>query len=323
MTSNDQPVSRVDYDIWGPPDPFGTPTGTPVLPTHLVTGRPRRPWGLGDLGWVVLALLGGQLLITVLAVVAATTNITPGATSEEFVLDLLTQVENVLLSPVVLFSTLAFQWAAMAGVPALASWRKGHRSLAKDYGLTFTIRDVRTGVLFALIAQAVAYAITVVLDALGYDPAAADNTNPIIDATGITLIGLALAAAIGAPVVEEILFRGLFLRAALRRFAKLDLAPPIPGVTDHTNQTAITARRRRRGIIISVALSSIVFGIVHVPLSSTGGIDPLGYALLATQTGLLGAALAVITLRTRRLGAAIIGHALFNSISLTVAFLTP
>jgi membrane protease YdiL (CAAX protease family) len=84
---------------------------------------------------------------------------------------------------------------------------------------------------------------------------------------------LFLFLAIGAPIVEELFFRGLLMRAI-----------------DH-----------RYGAVAAVAGSSVVFGLAH--------FEPLQLPALI----LFGIVLAILAQRSGRLGPGIIAHATFNA----------
>jgi membrane protease YdiL (CAAX protease family) len=95
-----------------------------------------------------------------------------------------------------------------------------------------------------------------------------------------------LFVAVGAPIVEELFFRGLVLRSLERRF----------------------------GSTWAVALSSVLFGLAHPqPLPAKALV------LVMVSLAALGALLATLAVRTGRLGPSIVTHAVFNG--WTVLFL--
>jgi membrane protease YdiL (CAAX protease family) len=85
-----------------------------------------------------------------------------------------------------------------------------------------------------------------------------------------------LIAAVGAPLFEELFYRGLFLRAV----------------------------QRRLGDAAAVAIPALVFGLVH--------FQPYDFVALV----LFGVAMGVVALRTGRLGTAIWAHVAFNATAL-------
>jgi membrane protease YdiL (CAAX protease family) len=97
--------------------------------------------------------------------------------------------------------------------------------------------------------------------------------------SGVELVILALFICIGSPIVEELFFRGLLLRSLLGRFAPLG---------------------RTVGPLLSIAVTGIVFGLVH--------FEALQFLGLAG----FGAVLSVLAWRTGRLGPGVVAHATFN-----------
>jgi uncharacterized protein len=167
-------------------------------------------------------------------------------------------------------------WVGFLGVPLWATHRKGRRSLAEDFGLRMRWIDVPLGLGLGLVGQiALALVITVVYQALGIDldrvgASAEELAGAAVDPLGVVL--LLLVAVVAAPVLEELFYRGLWLRAAERRF----------------------------GTAGAVVLTSLVFGVVH--------LQPYDFAALAG----FGLILGVLTVRTGRLGPAIWAHVAFN-----------
>lgn len=94
-----------------------------------------------------------------------------------------------------------------------------------------------------------------------------------------------VAVVLMAPVVEELIYRGVLFQAA----------------------------RRRLGLFGGVALSALVFTVVHVELFQP--FQPVGLGGLL----LLGAWLALMFHRSGSLTVPIVGHAVFNAINLSLA----
>jgi uncharacterized protein len=165
-------------------------------------------------------------------------------------------------------------WIGYGGVTLWASSRKGHGPEV-DLGWRFTRLDVpfglATGIGLQLVALPILYIpIRLLFPDLDVSEAARDLTDR---ATGpAAVVALVLIVGVGAPIVEELFFRGLLLRSLDHRFGSL---------------TAILG-------------SSVVFGAVHQQL-------PQFPALV-----LVGVVTAVITLRSGRLGPAIWTHVGFN-----------
>jgi membrane protease YdiL (CAAX protease family) len=100
--------------------------------------------------------------------------------------------------------------------------------------------------------------------------------------TGVTFVVLALMTAIGAPIVEELLFRG-FLLAGLRR--------------------AVSTSRSALSTVLAVVLDGLLFSAAHAQWSIYVGL------------AIVGVVLAAIYVRTHRLVPCMLTHAGFNALA--------
>ena len=100
---------------------------------------------------------------------------------------------------------------------------------------------------------------------------------------GSDLAVIAVLTVLVVPVVEELVFRGLFLGGASEAFSGLG---------------------RFLGPAVSVVLTGIVFGLAHLEALETLGLAAFGMAL------------AVLALRFRRLGPCIVAHSTFNLVAI-------
>ncbi len=163
---------------------------------------------------------------------------------------------------------------------------KGQRSLGADFGFRIRLLDAKALVVGATLEVLLSLAL---LPILQLDPDAQhqqllSDLEENLDAATVVLFFL--GAVVFAPMVEELLFRGVLLRALLRKF------PPAAAVIG----------------------SSVVFALVHY----VG--DPNTLPFLPALAG-LGAVLAVVTLKTGDLSMAIWIHAGFN-LTTTIWFLS-
>jgi len=172
-------------------------------------------------------------------------------------------------------------WTGMVGAVVLASRRKGSGSLGDDFGFRFRWSDLGLGALVAAVVQLVALpALAYLLRPLLGHPQVSGPVQDLVDQSrGPAFLGLVASVAIGAPLVEELFFRGLLLRSLQRR------------VPDGA----------------AVALSAIAFGLAH-----GSGLPVDAVVLVVLSLTAFGAALAIVALRTGRLGPGIVAHALFN-----------
>ena len=165
-------------------------------------------------------------------------------------------------------------------------WGSGH--LARDVGLRFRWSDAGWGPLVWLAAFGCELAVLLVVQLAGIP--LVGNTEGIgnVDADRAYVIALLLTAVVAAPFVEELVFRGLMLRGLLSRIA----------------------------VVPAVAVQALLFGVAHIdPVRGSGNIG------LALVLGAVGVALGGATYLLRRLGPAIIGHALFNGVVLAIVLL--
>lgn len=167
-------------------------------------------------------------------------------------------------------------WSGLIGAPWFASRRRGIGNLRADFGLAVRRTDpgwgLGMGVLLQL-AVALVYSVVKVSECDLSGPARnlTDKANGII---GIPL--LVLITVIGAPVVEELFFRGLVLRSLTKR--------GLPGWA-------------------AVAVSAVVFAGFHFQPAQFAGLTVVGLGL------------GFLAYRTGRLGAGMIAHAAFNAVS--------
>lgn len=134
------------------------------------------------------------------------------------------------------------------------------------------------GIITAVIMIVVVIAIGGLLSLLGFD---LENASNIQDIEQIFSIPSTLILIIFQPITEEIFYRGFLLE----KIEKMSSAP------------------------VAIAITSILFGLAHL---STGNIYP------ALLTGVAGAILAILVIKTKNLTAAIIAHIVFNVVNFSI-----
>jgi membrane protease YdiL (CAAX protease family) len=112
------------------------------------------------------------------------------------------------------------------------------------------------------------------------------NTGPIQHAGGVSLALLVATAVLVAPPVEELLFRGLLLRAAMRRFR----------------------------FVPAALFSSVVFGLGHAPEAGTLA----GAGLLAVLMTVFGVLQCLLVRRVGRLAPGMAVHAALNGLAVAL-----
>ena len=234
-----------------PADYAGCPTtDTEALADGRQLRRPR--WGLGDviitLGLTVhLALVVGGLLEAVGAS-AGVTVIAGGLAG----------------------------WVGLAGWPMLTTKLRGNGPRI-DLGLRLTWDELGWGVVTGIIALVLAAVLTLISTAIfgEFDSAAGEVARSIVaESNRFALIGFGLMLVVGAPVAEELAFRGLL-------FAGL----------------------RKRGVrpALTVVITAVAFALFH--------FEPVRLGVLIA----IGLVLGVARARSGSLGVSIVAHAVNNA----------
>jgi membrane protease YdiL (CAAX protease family) len=238
---------------------------SPPAPTLPADGDPPPPWGLGE---VALAAIATLVISVILASVVL--SIAGVETTDEASLVLVALVQTTL-------------WVGMLGSIGVVLRLRGG-TVRGDLGLRLRWIDVPVGIVIGVVAQLVLVPLASWpwIQLLGRDgdelkePACrlADKAD---DPLGIVL--LFAITVIGAPIVEELFFRGFVQRAALARFA--------PGT--------------RAGTALALLFTAVLFGLTHFQLLQAPALIAFGLVL---------GGLAAVT---RRLGASIVTHMAFNA----------
>lgn len=200
-----------------------------------------------------------------------------------------------------------FNYLLLAAAIVVVSMARGQRSLAADFGLAFRWIDLPIGIGLALLAKfaTIVYGLFAIV-LTGESPQAPNVSVSDDDVMGV-LTAILLVSLLG-PIVEELMFRGLILRA--------------------TRYAIVRGRRRARpqpaprrvqvwAAIIAVAVNSALFAALHL-YQAVG--DPALFVALALSTVTIGILHSVITIVTRRLGSAIIAHVVGNGIAVVLQF---
>jgi hypothetical protein len=266
---------------WPPASGLGSPEAT-------FPGSAAPPRTTSDAGaWLLIAAGGfvaGQLLSLVILTIIAALN---GHLSQLSALS-----ERAVPPAWIVVGGLVGLWIGFVGAVVMASGWRGTRSVVADMGLRFRRWDPLIGLGAGLAGQ-------FVLLPLLYLPWEHVNPNlshelqqPAKHLTGgfpgVDLAVIALLTVLVVPVVEELFFRGLVLRAFVRLFG---------------------GAGRILGPVLAVTTTGIVFGLAHADLLELLGL------------GAFGIVLSVIAYRCKRLGPCIFAHATFNLVAiLAIAF---
>ena len=175
-------------------------------------------------------------------------------------------------------ASLAGLWVGLLWSAVRASRKRGTGSMVRDFGVRVTWGDLWLGLLGGVGVQSMV--------ALLYMPFSELNSELSAPARSLAeqapdragLVVLTAMVVIGAPLVEEIFFRGVLMGAL-----------------------------RHLGTAVAVLVSAVAFAFVH-----------FGQLLAMPAFVLLGVVLGLLAVGRRRLGPAIVTHATFNGITMAV-----
>lgn len=245
------------HDVPEPPVAADTPD------EDAATGT-ARPAGLPGLGVAAAGfVLGAGLAVAVTAAVDAAGR--PGGDAVAFVL-----------------SELAL-WLGLVGATVVVSRRRGTGSLARDFGWRITTADLGIGALGAMVGRAATVVVAIPLYGAFHDLLRDPHISlPVSGLDPAMFAAYAATACLGAPIVEELFFRGLVQTRLVGRWGA------VPGIT----------------------VTSVLFGAAHL-LGWQGPASLLAAAAIAAG----GAVLGYLRHRTGRLGTSTVAHALFNGVA--------
>ncbi len=173
-------------------------------------------------------------------------------------------------------------WLFLIGVPVWATRRKG-RGIVTDLGLAIRLVDVPVGIVAGVAGQLLLVPLIYwpLFKLIGHhdvSAAARQLTDKVQNPADVIVIFLLVA--VGAPLAEEIFFRGLTQRSLLK---KGDL--------------------RRVNPWAAIGLTAAFFAVSHFELLQFPALFAFGIVL------------GVLAWRTQRLGASIVAHLTFNAIA--------
>lgn len=243
--------------------------GSPRLDPSSPESPPTRPWwGLGDVAIGIVAALALSTVFTVLIYGVA------GWSADE---------KPPLWGVAILQVPL---WVGLVGTVLWASRQKG-LGLREDFGWSMRWFDPLVGIAVGLVMQLVVMPLLYIPLLALFDRTAEDLEAParsLADrATGpASWVVLVVIVVVGAPVVEELFYRGLLLRSLEKR-----------GMASWA----------------AVVVSGLLFGAMHFEGLQFAGLFAFGVVLAA------------MVVRTGRLGPAIWAHAAFNAATVVSLFL--
>ncbi len=229
--------------------------GCPATVTAAIAeGQVLRPprWGLWD---VLIGMVGAIILGLGVGLAFLATN-TPFVTAA-------------------LLGTL-LPWLVLAGYPILVARLKGNGARI-DFGLSLSWSDTGWGVLGGLVALLLAGLAAVLTQRFFPDvtSAAGEVADELTEQGGrAAVLCFAVMLMVGAPIVEELFFRGLMFSAL---------------------------RKRGVGAVLTISISAVVFAGFHV--------EPLRFLVLLPS----GLVLGWVRWRTGSTGASMVTHGMVNA----------
>ncbi len=187
-----------------------------------------------------------------------------------------------------LIANLLGLWTGLLAAVVYASKKRGTGSLKVDFGLrNIILQDIVIGIPIGVLGQ-------LVIIPLLYYPfqRAIPNLSQKLSQPAQTITGLghgggfivlALFLAVGAPIVEELYFRGLLLGSLKDRFSRLP---------------------ESASSFLAAIISSVLFGLAH------------GEPLQLLGLAFFGLVLAALRLKFGRLGPGMFAHGAFNAVTL-------
>lgn len=177
-------------------------------------------------------------------------------------------------------------WIGLYATCVFASRRYGTGKVAADFRWRFKWQDPLIAIVAAIVARLIS---VIVLVPFLHDLQKAGNPDKSLYAiTNVGALGwstLVVLTCVGAPLIEELYFRGLLQGQLVERF----------------------------GVGFGVLATAVVFGAVHI------ANDPgVAGALLALSVGASGIVLGVVRHLTGRLGSSTLTHAVFNAVAVIV-----
>lgn len=237
--------------------------GDPVPPSPVLESKPEHP------------------TLPLTAAIGALVVLTASLVFGKFVVDALVDYDWPLLAYIVVAAIVSYGPSVAWAVFVARRWGDGKWS---SVGWSFKWSDLGWGPLTWLTAVVLEAVIAVVILALDVPFTSNVDLEGSTDRTYV--IALLIAAVIAAPIVEEVIFRGIVMRGFLSC---------MPAV-------------------LAIVLQGVLFGAVH--FDPVRGVGNTGLVAVLAGVGIVLGGAAYLF---RRLGPVIIAHAILNGVALAIA----
>lgn len=187
-------------------------------------------------------------------------------------------------------------WIPLLGAVAVAVARGGG-SPVRDLGLRIAWIDVLWGLGVGLVARGATSLVE-----LGVFGRTSGSGLVFETSWFAAVFGLVFATVLAGPFVEELFFRGLVLCAVERGSVERGAV----------ERGADAGSRRLAPKLVALLVSTVLFSLLHLADAGANSWAAAGVTLASTL--ILGAVAGAVTLATGRLGAAMVGHAVYNGV---------
>lgn len=267
-----------------PPSPPSSPPSRPPgsAPAHQGPSQPS-PWATSsDGGWQPPRLAEPRPphpTLPLAAGVGAVIVLAASLVASKFILELIVDFRWPIVVYVVLLSLMGYGPSVWWVRYATNRWGSG--SWIDDVGARPRWSDLGWGPVTWL--TAIGCQLVVAAFVLGFDIPLSNNTDGIseLSADRAYVIAIVITAVVVAPLVEEVVFRGLVMRSLL------SVMHPV----------------------VAIGLQAVLFGVAHV--DPVRGVGNIGLALVLSGVGVaLGGAAYLL----RRIGPSVVAHAILNGV---------
>ncbi|MDJ0338408.1 CPBP family glutamic-type intramembrane protease [Cryobacterium sp. PH31-O1] len=221
-----------------------------------------------------------------------------------------------LLAAIVVAGAYAYAGQHGLGAPeTVGRLAGGIRSMRSLLRLSFRPIDLIWGLAIGLLARTLASLVEVWgYGSIGTAGATFDQT--VYDFWW--LFGALLAPVLLAPVVEELFFRGLVLRAVYGQVATSRV--PSTGKSRQNVPTQSGRGSTPWAAPLAIGVSGLTFALMHLVTIDAGSTAVI--VVVGVSTLIFGLAAASVSLATGRIGGAIVAHVTFNGLVMVPALLS-
>jgi membrane protease YdiL (CAAX protease family) len=253
------------------PMPIATPAGIPTWPNpgfvRPVLAERREP----------------APTLPLIAAVGAIIVLTASLIASKYVLEALVEFEWPLIVYIAVTATIGYGPSVAWCLYVSRRWGTGR--VSTDIGLAPRWADIGWGPVIWLAALGAQLAVAALV--VGLDVPISNNTDGVteLQADRTYIVSLVITAVVAAPIVEEMVFRGVVLRSL----------------------------RSRMPAVVAIVVQGVLFGAAHIdPIRGAGN---LGLVMVLSGVGIAFGAAAVLL---RRIGPVIVAHAIFNGAVLLI-----